>query len=138
MLHLRLLQRAQHQPLGQPEQPGGDYPLILNTGRTVEHWHTRTKTGEVAILDGIPVVPILERVRGCKAGLAKYPNVKLVDTQNGKQERFWGQVEGRLIAMLEGEPEHRDSVLTEDERAANKTMMICCSGSKSPRLVLDI
>ncbi|MET3553777.1 substrate-binding domain-containing protein [Burkholderia sp. 567] len=44
-------------------------------------------SGEVAILDGIPVVPILERVRGCKAGLAKFPNVKLVDTQNGKQER---------------------------------------------------
>jgi ribose transport system substrate-binding protein len=44
-------------------------------------------TGEVAILDGIPVVPILERVRGCKASLAKFPNIKLVDTQNGKQER---------------------------------------------------
>jgi len=43
--------------------------------------------GDVAILDGIPVVPILERVRGCKAALAKYPDVKLVDTQNGKQER---------------------------------------------------
>jgi transposase InsO family protein len=25
--------------------------------------------------------------------------------QNGKQEVFWGQVEGRLIAMLEGEPD---------------------------------
>jgi ribose transport system substrate-binding protein len=44
-------------------------------------------SGEVAILDGIPVVPILERVRGCKAALAKFPGVKLVDTQNGKQER---------------------------------------------------
>ncbi|EEA00410.1 periplasmic binding protein/LacI transcriptional regulator [Burkholderia sp. H160] len=44
-------------------------------------------SGEVAILDGIPVVPILERVRGCKAALAKSPGVKLVDTQNGKQER---------------------------------------------------
>lgn len=44
-------------------------------------------SGEVAILDGIPVVPILERVRGCKAALAKFPNVKVVDTQNGKQER---------------------------------------------------
>ena len=44
-------------------------------------------SGEVAILDGIPVVPILERVRGCKAALAKFPNVKIVDTQNGKQER---------------------------------------------------
>ena len=28
-----------------------DFPLLLNTGRTVEHWHTRTKTGRVAILD---------------------------------------------------------------------------------------
>ncbi|WP_017772853.1 ABC transporter substrate-binding protein [Paraburkholderia kururiensis] len=44
-------------------------------------------SGEVAILDGIPVVPILERVRGCKSALAKFPNVKVVDTQNGKQER---------------------------------------------------
>ncbi|AOJ80888.1 LacI family transcriptional regulator [Burkholderia sp. MSMB617WGS] len=44
-------------------------------------------SGEVAILDGIPVVPILERVRGCRAALAKFPNVKIVDVQNGKQER---------------------------------------------------
>lgn len=33
-----------------PEQPTEDYPFILNTGRTVEHWHTRTKTAQVAIL----------------------------------------------------------------------------------------
>ncbi len=34
-----------------PEQPNGKFPLILNTGRTVEHWHTRTKTREVPILE---------------------------------------------------------------------------------------
>lgn len=43
--------------------------------------------GDVAILDGIPVVPILERVRGCKAAFANFPGIKLVATQNGKQER---------------------------------------------------
>jgi len=43
--------------------------------------------GEVAILDGIPVVPILERVRGFKDAISKFPELKLVDTQNGKQER---------------------------------------------------
>ena len=43
--------------------------------------------GEVAILDGIPVVPILQRVEGCKAALAEFPDVKLVDTQNGRQDR---------------------------------------------------
>jgi assimilatory nitrate reductase catalytic subunit len=36
-----------------PEQPTKEYPLVLNTGRTVEHWHTRTKTGAVGILDGM-------------------------------------------------------------------------------------
>ena len=45
------------------------------------------QSGSVALLDGIAVVPILERIRGCKAGLSKFPNIKIVDTQNGKQER---------------------------------------------------
>lgn len=43
--------------------------------------------GEVAILDGIPVVPILERVRGFEAAMEKFPNIKIVDKQNGHQER---------------------------------------------------
>jgi predicted molibdopterin-dependent oxidoreductase YjgC len=33
-----------------PEQPTHEFPLVLNTGRTVEHWHTRTKTGGISIL----------------------------------------------------------------------------------------
>ena len=33
-----------------PEQPNPEYPFVLNTGRTVEHWHTRTKTGGISIL----------------------------------------------------------------------------------------
>ncbi|HTA46867.1 MAG TPA: nitrate reductase [Bryobacteraceae bacterium] len=36
-----------------PEQPTREFPLVLNTGRTVEHWHTRTKTGQVPILDSM-------------------------------------------------------------------------------------
>lgn len=43
--------------------------------------------GEVAILDGIPVVPILQRVEGCKAALEEFKDIKLVDTQNGRQDR---------------------------------------------------
>lgn len=34
-----------------PEQPSPEFPFVLNTGRTVEHWHTRTKTGAVPILE---------------------------------------------------------------------------------------
>ena len=33
------------------EQPTKEFPFVLNTGRTVEHWHTRTKTGQVPILE---------------------------------------------------------------------------------------
>jgi ferredoxin len=40
--------------------------------------------------------------------------------------------------VLDGVPEHRDSLLTADERAANDTMFICVSRSCSPRLVLEL
>nr|WP_271208818.1 PDR/VanB family oxidoreductase [Rhodococcus wratislaviensis]GLK33171.1 ferredoxin [Rhodococcus wratislaviensis] len=42
------------------------------------------------------------------------------------------------VPVLEGEPDHQDSVLTPDEQASNSTMMICVSRSRTPRLVLDI
>jgi assimilatory nitrate reductase catalytic subunit len=35
------------------DMPRREYPLLLNTGRTVEHWHTRTKTGRIPILEGL-------------------------------------------------------------------------------------
>jgi ferredoxin-NADP reductase len=51
------------------------------------------------------------------------------------KEGVCGTCETRVI---EGIPDHRDLFLSKEEQAANKTMMICCSGSKSPTLVLDI
>ncbi|WP_197721896.1 PDR/VanB family oxidoreductase [Mycolicibacterium chitae] len=40
--------------------------------------------------------------------------------------------------VLEGEPDHRDSVLTPQERASNESMMICVSRCVGKRLVLDL
>ncbi|MFK3983430.1 PDR/VanB family oxidoreductase [Micromonospora sp. NPDC050397] len=40
--------------------------------------------------------------------------------------------------VLAGEVDHRDSLLTDDERAANDTMFVCVSRSRGPRLVLDL
>jgi ferredoxin-NADP reductase len=40
--------------------------------------------------------------------------------------------------VLEGEPDHRDSVLNDAEKARNDVMMICVSRSRSERLVLDL
>lgn len=36
-----------------PEAPDEIFPFWLNTGRTVEHWHTRTKTARVEVLDNL-------------------------------------------------------------------------------------
>ncbi|MCW2613533.1 MAG: ferredoxin [Frankiales bacterium] len=41
-------------------------------------------------------------------------------------------------AVVEGEPDHRDSLLSEDEKAAGDFMMICVSRANGPRLVLDL
>ena len=35
------------------DAPRPDFPFLLNTGRTVEHWHTRTKTGRIDILESL-------------------------------------------------------------------------------------
>lgn len=43
-----------------PEQPSAAYPFVFNTGRTVEHWHTRTKTKEVKILERMSPAAWLE------------------------------------------------------------------------------
>jgi tetrachlorobenzoquinone reductase len=40
--------------------------------------------------------------------------------------------------VLEGIPDHHDMLLSASERASNKTMMICCSGSLTERLKLDL
>ena len=40
--------------------------------------------------------------------------------------------------VLEGAPDHRDSVLSEAERAAGDVMMVCVSRAHSDRLVLDL
>jgi vanillate O-demethylase ferredoxin subunit len=42
------------------------------------------------------------------------------------------------VAVIAGVPEHRDLVLSPAERAANDRIMICCSGSKTPVLELDL
>ncbi|MER8157246.1 PDR/VanB family oxidoreductase [Streptomyces sp. NPDC094472] len=40
--------------------------------------------------------------------------------------------------VVEGEVDHHDSVLTDEERASGETMMICVSRCRGPRLVLDL
>lgn len=57
------------------------------------------------------------------------------DVMTSCEDGFCGTCETRVLA---GVPEHHDTILSEKERAAGKTMMVCVGRSKSPRLVLDL
>lgn len=43
-----------------------------------------------------------------------------------------------MTRVLEGEIDHRDSYLTDEERARNDCFTPCCSRARSPRIVLDL
>ena len=72
----------------------------------------------------LPDTSILEAVR--RAGL---------EVPNACADGRCGACETRV---LEGEPDHRDGVLTGEERVFGETMMICVSRATSPWLVLDL
>lgn len=58
-----------------------------------------------------------------------------VDVQTSCEEGVCGSCETRVIS---GVPDHRCEVLSAGERLASKTMMVCCGGARSRRLVLDL
>ncbi|WP_326640632.1 cytochrome P450 [Streptosporangium sp. NBC_01755] len=67
---------------------------------------------------------LIEAIREVAPGLS-------YDCEKG----YCGACETRVLA---GTPEHRDSLLTAEEREASRTMMICVGRSSSPSLVLDL
>jgi ferredoxin-NADP reductase len=58
-----------------------------------------------------------------------------VDVDYSCELGICGACETRVIS---GIPEHRDSVLSAEEQDSNEKVMICCCGSKTERLVLDM
>jgi ferredoxin-NADP reductase len=58
-----------------------------------------------------------------------------VDVSSSCEEGICGACETQVI---EGDPLHRDSILTKAEQSMGKKMMICCSGCKGDRLVLHL
>ncbi|MES2259819.1 MAG: PDR/VanB family oxidoreductase [Pseudomonadota bacterium] len=58
-----------------------------------------------------------------------------IDVDHSCREGVCGSCE---TPVLDGVPDHRDGVLTKAERESGKTMMVCVSGCKGQRLVLDL
>ena len=82
---------------------------LARTGTTV------TVTPEISVLDAIQAAGV-EVLSSCKQGVC-------------------GTCE---ITVLAGQPDHRDSLLDEDDRAAGDCMYVCVSRSCTDRLVLDL
>jgi ferredoxin-NADP reductase len=71
------------------------------------------------------------------------PDVSVLDTVRAAGvEVLYSCTEGTCgtceTDVLEGTPDHRDSVLTDEEREAGETMLICVSRCLGKRLVLDL
>lgn len=43
-----------------------------------------------------------------------------------------------MTRVISGVPDHRDDFLSDEEKKSGQSMLVCCSGSKTPELVLDL
>jgi vanillate O-demethylase ferredoxin subunit len=92
-----------------PEAVGGSFEVEISDGRVF------------TIPDGRSIIDVLEE-----------EGVDLIyDCQRGD----CGICQTDVIS---GEPDHRDVVLSDEEKASGKVMQICVSRAKSARLVLDL
>jgi ferredoxin-NADP reductase len=103
------LERFAPKPLAEPERAGAFEILLAKSGRTLVVPADRSI---LSIVEGAGV-PVLSSCAHGTCGTCDTP-------------------------VLEGIPEHRDAVLTDDEKAVNDCMMICVSRSLSDRLVLNL
>jgi ferredoxin-nitrate reductase len=95
-----ILKAADYQP--PHEQPGEEYPLRYSTGRTVYHFHTRTKTARARQLDRAAPDPWIElsAADAERYGIAEGDLVR-VESPRGRIEapaRITGIVEGTVFA----------------------------------------
>ncbi|MEU0448593.1 PDR/VanB family oxidoreductase [Streptomyces tendae] len=101
-----------------PKEADGDAPAE----REAEFEVVLARSGRTVVVP--PGVSVLDAVRA--AG---------VEVLYSCTEGTCGTCETEVV---EGDPDHRDSVLTEEERAAGETMLICVSRCRGRRLVLDL
>ncbi len=73
--------------------PDADYPLVLNTGRMRDHWHTMTRTGKSARLSAHAIEPAIQ-VHPDDA--AQYG---LEDGELAELRSRWGHLQGRVSVL---------------------------------------
>jgi ferredoxin-NADP reductase len=106
----------------------------------IERFAAKTAEPEVAT-DGPATFEVVCQRSGVTLQVASYQSVlealedAKVNVMGSCREGICGSCEAEI---LDGVPDHRDSVLSDEEKAANDVMMTCVSRSLTPRLVLDL
>ncbi len=109
-------------------------------GRPEGHWHVeRFTAAHESATGGGYTVRLAKRQREVKV----LPGETILDAlrkvgievQASCEQGVCGTCETRVIS---GVPDHRDSLLSDEEKKTNTVMMVCCSGSLSSELVLDL
>ncbi len=127
--------------------PGGFINAVLDAARTAG-WNEAqlhreffaAPTDAAAEGDNQPFTVVLARSGQTLAVPADKTIVEVLDAEGvfvptSCSEGICGTC---VVAVLEGIPDHRDFVLTEDERARNDRLTTCCSRAKTDTLVLDL
>lgn len=109
-------------------------------GRPRERVHWEDFAGAAA---GVPHAGFELHLARSRQVLQVRPGQRMVDALREAGASFTVSCEQGICGacettVLDGEPEHGCQVLSPDEREAGATMMICCGGSRSQKLVLDL
>jgi len=111
-----------------PEEPCSNYPFLLNTGRTVEHWHTRTKTGRVPILERAAPEAWVELNPQDAARLqVESHDWVMVESRRGRIDRLRARVTSIVAPGQIFIPFH-----FAEANANNLTIDACCPISREP------
>jgi ferredoxin len=121
----------------------GPAPLLdaLGEGWPAERLHVERFTGSGTGAEDTDTDFIVETSDGTEIQVAADETILAamircgVPALNSCQEGICGTCE---TVVLGGTPLHRDSVLSDEERASNETMMICVSRCIGDRLVLEL
>lgn len=70
-----------------------------------------------------------------QCGILEVVRERIPNVPYSCEEGYCGECE---TPVLEGDPDHRDTYLTDEERESGETMMICVGRCRGPRLVLDL
>ena len=115
------------------ERPDEQYPLVLITGRQLEHWHTGSMTRRASVLDNIEPEPVasvhpldLEQL-GRDAGRDAHDRVAARQDLALRARRRWHAARRgvRPVLLLRGGGEHADQSRARSVREDSGIQVLC-------------